>query len=91
MPHRCHALGCLIHVPPEMLMCRKHWAMVPKAYQERVWTTYRNGQCADKGPSFAWCQAADIAVAVVAEKEGKKVHLGKTFEKSFYPNGHPKF
>lgn len=56
MPHRCHALGCLIHVPPEMLMC----------------------------------QAADLAVAFVAEEEGKQVHPGKTFEKSFFPNGYPK-
>lgn len=50
-------------------MCRKHWALVPKALQRAVWRTYRVGQCDDKDPSADWLDAADAAIAAVAEKE----------------------
>jgi hypothetical protein len=53
-----------------MLMCRKHWAMVPRKLQRQVWATYRAGQCDDWDPSNEYCQAAKDAVAAVARKEG---------------------
>ena len=28
MKHTCHAKGCPVPVPPEMLMCRRHWFAV---------------------------------------------------------------
>lgn len=69
--HACHAADCTAHVAPEMLMCRKHWFMVPRDLQRRVWATYRPGQCDDWQPSKAYCEAAKAAVIAVAEKEGK--------------------
>ena len=86
MAHHCHALGCPIRTSPEMLMCAKHWFMVPKHIRDRVWSTYRNGQCDSKFVTLQWCEAADHAVLAVATKEGKKIHPGKTFVKSFHPN-----
>lgn len=70
MGHHCHATNCTTDVPPEMLMCRKHWRMVPRKLQGRVWSTYRDGQCDDWNPSTEYCVAAADAVKAVAEKEG---------------------
>jgi hypothetical protein len=53
-----------------MLMCKKHWAMVPRLVQTMVWSTYREGQCDDKNPSSAWHYAADHAIVHVAIHEG---------------------
>ena len=70
MKHHCHARGCQIVVPPEMLMCRAHWARVPRKIQQAVWRNYRPGQCNDREPSEAWHVAADAAIGAVAAKEG---------------------
>lgn len=69
-PHHCHARGCNVLVKPEMLMCLRHWRMVPADLQKQIWATYRRGQCDDKQPSEAWHQAADAAIGAVASREG---------------------
>lgn len=70
--HTCHARGCFAPVPPKMLMCRRHWFMVPSLLRARVWATYRPGQEAGGlPPSEEWHQAADAAIAAVAEKEAR--------------------
>jgi hypothetical protein len=70
MTHTCHALGCETPCKPEFLMCLKHWRMVPLKLQQRVWATYRHGQCDDKSPSEQWHEAADAAIAAVALRAG---------------------
>lgn len=70
MAHHCHATNCKVNVPPEMFMCRKHWFMVPKVIRDRIWRTYRIGQCDDMNPSNAYCEAAKAGVIAVAKKEG---------------------
>lgn len=67
--HHCHARGCMVATKPEMLMCRRHWFMVPAHFRSRVWATYRPGQCDDKQPSAAWWASAEAAIAAVAERE----------------------
>lgn len=42
--HHCHAEGCLRTVPPRMFACRRHWAMVPRWLQAKLWAAYRPGQ-----------------------------------------------
>lgn len=69
--HHCHARNCGVATKPEMLMCFRHWRMVPRDLQRRVWATYRDGQCDDKQPSREWHAAADAAIAAVAEKESR--------------------
>lgn len=81
--HHCHAEGCTVPVPPEMLMCRKHWYMVPPVLRKQVWASYRRGQCNDLKPSAAWCLVADMAVAHVAALEQRPVRL--TFTRAFFP------
>ena len=72
MSHHCHATGCNVPVPPEMWGCRKHWFMVPKSIRDRIWATYRQGQCDDMNPGDSYLQAARDAVIAVAKKEGKE-------------------
>jgi hypothetical protein len=69
-PHTCHARGCPVAVPPKMLMCRRHWFMVPKLLRDRVWATYRTGQ--EEGNADVtreYLDAADAAIEAVAAKE----------------------
>lgn len=69
MSHTCHARGCETAVPPKMLMCLKHWRMVPQELQKAVWAHYRAGQEKDKKPSAEYLDAANKAIAAVAWKE----------------------
>jgi len=67
--HRCHAQGCTVAVPPRLLMCRRHWRMVPAPLARAVWATYVPGQEIRKDPTITYLEAAQAAVAAVAEKE----------------------
>lgn len=69
--HVCHAIDCNVPVPPKMLMCRKHWFMVPRDLQRRVWDTYVPGQELRKDPTDEYMEAQRAAVDAVAKKEGK--------------------
>jgi len=68
--HLCHALGCSERVMPSRLMCPRHWYMVPAPLRREVWRTYRPGQEVDKSPSRSYVDAADAAIAAVANAEG---------------------
>jgi hypothetical protein len=71
--HTCHAIGCTRVVMPELLMCGRHWRMVPRLLQKLVWAHYRPGQCDDKDASKEWVVAANAAIHAVAFKEGKSI------------------
>ena len=70
MSHTCHATNCKTEVPPAMWGCKRHWFMVPKDIRDRIWRSYRTGQCDDWNPSTEYCMAARDAVEAVASKEG---------------------
>lgn len=69
--HHCHAKDCNREVPPKMLMCARHWRMVPRSLQDAVWATYRPGQEISKTPTLEYLGAAQDAIRAVAEKESK--------------------
>ena len=69
MTHRCHAVGCAIEVDPGLLMCKRHWFMVPKNLRREVWRLYGKGQELRKDPSREYLAAAKDAVAAVDEAE----------------------
>lgn len=69
-PHYCHAKGCRTEVPPKLLMCARHWRMVPRSLQQAVWRTYRPGQEVDKRITDRYVEAATAAINHVAELEG---------------------
>lgn len=69
--HTCHALGCSTPVSPTLLMCRRHWAMVPTTLRLAVVKNYRRGQCEDRRVSAAWLRAARAAINYVASQENE--------------------
>lgn len=80
MNHRCHAKGCTVAVPPRMLMCRRHWFMVPADLRAAVWDEYgRSGAAAGRATRLVeyrdgggpYMHAAEAAIAAVAAKEGR--------------------
>lgn len=70
MAHTCHAAGCSYRVPPEMFMCKRHWYSLPKQMRDRIWQTYREGQCDDWQISSEYADAAREAVKWLGIKEG---------------------
>lgn len=67
--HDCFAYGCFCRVPSHMLMCRRHWAMVPQDIKQKVWAEFRA-----KGSAFGsegHLQACQEARDAVARQEGK--------------------
>lgn len=71
MSHVCHAEGCRRIVDPKLLMCARHWRMVPKDLQREVWRTYVPGQETRKDPTDAYLAAYRRAVNAVAALEGR--------------------
>jgi hypothetical protein len=65
MTHACAARGCELHVAREMLMCRRHWFMVPKRLRDRVWAAYRGHGAG----ASSWVEASNAAIAAVFELE----------------------
>ncbi len=72
MKHKCHALDCKKTCSPSLLMCPKHWRMVPGPIKREVLRFYRPGQERDKNPSDDYILAARKAIAAVAILEGKE-------------------
>jgi hypothetical protein len=68
--HLCHAYMCDREVPPKLLMCLKHWRMVPQDIQRLVWRYYRPGQEIDKRPTAKYLEVMAMAITAVREKEG---------------------
>lgn len=75
MSHHCHANDCPVITSPAMLMCARHWRMVPKAMQARVWSTFKaRGGVSDAPGSWAdYYEACADAVEYVAFQEGKPI------------------
>lgn len=67
--HRCHATGCEALVDPRLLMCGRHWRLVPRVLQRRIWATYVAGQEIRKDPTDAYLEAMRAAIEAVAETE----------------------
>lgn len=65
MPHHCHATGCLVKVPPNKLMCLKHWDMVHPILQGLIQERYVKGQEISKRPSREYLEAATMSVGYV--------------------------
>ena len=45
--HFCHARGCARPVPAQMLMCARHWRLVPREIQTLLykhWAAYRSAR-----------------------------------------------
>jgi len=75
MPHHCHLPGCAAVVPRRLFMCRRHWRMVSRATQRRIWSAYwageRNpdGSLVDPSPEYLAATRAAIAEVQGTERE----------------------
>lgn len=69
--HKCAAVPCTKTVEDDLLMCLRHWRMVPKDIQRRIWQHYRRGQSAATS-SAEYNAAYDDAVNAVRTIEGRR-------------------
>lgn len=58
-----------------MLMCLKHWKMVPRVGQLDIWKTYVPGQEIRKDPTDEYLKAQQRAVAMVLKAEKPELSL----------------
>jgi hypothetical protein len=72
MAHTCHIPTCKVHIQPKLLMCLKHWRLVPTHLQVRVWKTYRPGQEVTKAVTKEYLDAANAAIQAVVHHEAEK-------------------
>lgn len=66
--HHCHWPGCEAQVPPAKWGCLKHWRMLPKELQNRIWRAYRPGQEHTLTPSRDYIDAAKAVQEWIAAK-----------------------
>lgn len=67
--HHCHAMWCKTSCAPRLLMCPKHWLMVPKELQDEVYRTVKlRGKSIDQTWA-AWWRAQANAINHVAKIE----------------------
>ena len=71
MIHVCHAIGCNVQVRPQLLMCLKHWRLIPRDLQRAVWAAYVPGQEIRKDPTDEYLDVQRAAVEAVARREGR--------------------
>lgn len=72
MRHTCHAVNCTVEVPRKMFMCLRHWRLVPKDMQRKIWKHYQPGQENDMDlVTDAYLDAARAARQAVAAKEAQ--------------------
>lgn len=71
MSHQCHAAGCQASVPPKLMMCKKHWYMLPMLMRSAIWKHYRPGQEDDKRITKEYSEAAQKAIKYLADLEGR--------------------
>lgn len=63
----CFVPHCPRQIGQRMLMCARHWRMVPAHLQDEVWRTYRR----INDDLSAWCLATSRAALAVIEREAK--------------------
>lgn len=56
--HHCHWPNCDAAVPAAAWGCKKHWYMLPKDMQRRIWRAFRPGQEESKTPSREYVAVA---------------------------------
>lgn len=65
--HHCHWPGCGKRTPAAVWGCVKHWKMLPREIQRRIWNSFRPGQEETKTPSRAYVEAAREAQEWIAK------------------------
>lgn len=66
----CFAQGCEVRISPRLLMCRRHWFMVSRETQLKVYATLAGWQ--NGGSPKPYLDAIKLAHAEVAQAEAAK-------------------
>lgn len=69
MTHDCVIEGCTADVPMHQLMCRGHWAQVPREIQRDVYAAWRDRRAGKHGARARHLQACEDAQAAVEGRE----------------------
>ena len=69
---KCNMPGCDAVCKPMIVMCVKHWKIVPRAVQSWVMGESRP-VWGPEGPSISWHVAVDVAIATVKAHDGESV------------------
>lgn len=72
MKKTCHMPGCNAVCKPAIVMCNKHWKIVPRAVQSWVYGETRPTWGPD-GPPTSWHIAVDVAIAAVMFHNGESL------------------
>lgn len=64
---RCPIEGCETTVSVAHLMCAKHWRMVPRLFQGRVYRAWRELGIAQRAGNVSACRAAGDAHQVASK------------------------
>lgn len=71
--HDCPVDGCAAQVPRSMLMCARHWRLVPDALQSAVYRQWRRRQRDDDGAMADHLQACENAIAHVENRQPREL------------------
>ena len=71
MSHQCPISGCEPVEDDTKLICRRHWAMVPKPLQRAVYRAYGNGRGLG---STALLRAQDAAIRAAEHQLAGREH-----------------
>ena len=63
LTHECPAPVCTERIDADMLMCPRHWRVVPKPLRKAVWVAWRHGAGAGSPAHRAAMRAAIAAVS----------------------------
>jgi len=73
MTHACHANGCESpDLHREAPFCKKHWSLLPKPHQDKLWKLRSRGECgvcedSEAHPEFV--KFANLAIALLCFME----------------------
>jgi hypothetical protein len=67
--HKCHAEGCPAIIATHLLMCRRHWRMVPPQIQRSVYQSWAVQQHISE-PVEGYVKARTAAIEAVKTREG---------------------
>jgi hypothetical protein len=71
--HKCPILTCSLRVPAQMLMCPKHWSMVPVDQKRAVYDAWGNGHPTPEYMTIrsTAIDAVEARLLAVAAKKGQ--------------------
>jgi hypothetical protein len=71
--HQCHANGCEDRdLHPEVPFCERHFKMLPKEHQQKIWKMRPYGTCGVCDPKAAmkeWHELVNLAIALICRLE----------------------